>query len=84
MSLPRVLLILCLAVSANVVRADTFDFYLNKNLGKLVEGKDVKEVKRLTPTMIVENDRVLPKTQSAFLVVRTNGGRYAKILVQAA
>ena len=84
MSLARVLPLLCLALSANAARAEPFDLYLNKDLARLVEGKRVKEVQELTPTMIVENDRVLPKTQSAFLVVRTNGGRYAKILVQAA
>jgi hypothetical protein len=80
----RILLVLCLALSATSARADPFDLYLNKDLQRLVEGKNVKEIKELTPTMIVENDRVLAKTFSAFVVVRTNGGRYAKLLVQAA
>ena len=80
----RYLLVLCLALSATGARADPFDLYLNKDLERLVEGKNVKEIKELTPTMIVENDRVLAKTISAFVVVRTNGGRYAKLLVQAA
>jgi hypothetical protein len=79
-----VLLILCLALTATTARADPFDLYLNKDLGRLVEGKNVKLIDKLTPTMIVENDRVLAKTSSAFLVVRTNGGRFAKLLVQAA
>jgi hypothetical protein len=84
MSLARFLPLLCLALSANAARAEPFDLYLNKDLARLVEGKRVKEVQKLTPTMIVENDRVLTKTSSAFLVVRTNGGRFAKLLVQAA
>ena len=84
MSLARVLPLLCLVLSANVARAEPFDLYLNKDLARLVEGKRVKEVQKLTPTMIVEHDRVLAKTSSAFLVVRTNGGRFAKLLVQAA
>src|SRR5687767_9948172 len=83
MSLSRVSLVLCILLSPTLARAEPFDLYLNKDLGKLVEGKNFKEVKRLTPTMIVENDRVLSKTFSAFLVVRTNGNRFAKILVQA-
>src|SRR4051812_21720404 len=65
------------------VRADAFDQYVNPTLAKLVESKDVKEIKQLTPGMIVEHDRVLPKLPSAFLVVRTNGNRLAKLLVQA-
>jgi hypothetical protein len=65
------------------VRADVFDYYLNPTLGKLIDSKNVKEIKQLTPVMIVEHDRVLSGHSSAFLVVRTNGGRYAKLLVQA-
>jgi len=80
---PRVVLVLVVALSANVARADPFDLYLNRDLDRLTGGKRVKEIKRLTPTMIVEHDRVLPKTSSAFLVVRTNGNRFAKLLVQA-
>jgi hypothetical protein len=68
----------------DVARADAFDYYVNPVLGKLVEGKNVKEIKQLTPTMIVDHDRVLPRATSAFVVVKTNGGRYAKLLVQAA
>ena len=84
MSLLRILPVLCLVVSVNAARAEPFDLYLNKDLSKIVEGKDVREVKQLTPAMVVEHDRVLAKTPSAFLVVKTNGGRYAKLLVQAA
>jgi hypothetical protein len=62
--------------------SDAFQHYVNPVLGKLIEGKNVQVVKHLTPTLILDNDRVLPKTPSAFLVVRTNGGRLAKLLVQ--
>jgi hypothetical protein len=64
--------------------ADLFDYYTNPVLSRLVETKDVQEIKQLTPSLIAENDRVLPRTASAFLVVKTNGGRYAKLLVQVA
>src|SRR5262245_1431183 len=72
-----------LLLLAACARADVFDFYLNPTLAKLLDGKDVKEVKQLTPSDIVDHDRVLPRIPSAFLIVRTNGGRYAKLLVQA-
>src|SRR5262245_38775707 len=64
--------------------SDAFEHYVNPVLTKLIEGKDVKEVKQLTPSMILDHDRVLPKGASAFLVVRTNEGRLAKLLVQPA
>ncbi len=64
--------------------ADVFDHYVNPVLARAVEAKETKEVKQLTTTMIVENDRVLPRTSAAFLVVQTNTGRYAKLLVQVA
>jgi hypothetical protein len=72
-----------LLLLAATARADVFDHYDNPALAKLVEGKHVKELKRLTPNDILEHDRVLPGHTSAFLVVRTNGGRLAKLLVQA-
>jgi hypothetical protein len=78
------LAVLAVLVPAGAARADVFDFYINPVLSRLVEGKSVKEVAQLTPDLIVEYDRVLPRTTSAFLVVRTNGGRWAKLLVQAA
>jgi hypothetical protein len=72
---------LSLAISA---RADVFDHYVNPVLAKLAEGKHVREVKQLTPGMIVDHDNVLPRTRSAFLLVRTNGTRWAKLLVVTA
>lgn len=76
--------ILVLLVLVPTTRADAFDHYQNPTLARMLEGKNVKEIKQLTPVMIVDHDRVLPRIPSAFLVVRTNGGRYAKLLVQAA
>jgi hypothetical protein len=64
--------------------AEVFDYYTNPVLARLVETKEAQEIKQLTPSLIAENDRVLPRTASAFLVVKTNGGRFAKLLVQVA
>ncbi|HEY7154209.1 MAG TPA: hypothetical protein VH575_09665 [Gemmataceae bacterium] len=64
--------------------AEVFDYYVNPVLARAVEAKETKEVKKLTRAMILDNDRVLPRTTAALLVVQTNSGRYAKLLVQVA
>lgn len=80
----RLLSILVLFLSAASVQADAFDVYLNPTLSRLVEkGLLVKEIPQLTSSEILEHDRVLPGIPSAMLIVRTNGGRWAKLLVQA-
>jgi hypothetical protein len=77
--------LLVLAILAPAGRAaDAFDFYTNPVLSRLIEDKNTKEIKQLTSSAIVENDRVLPRTAAAFVVVKTNAGRYAKLLVQVA
>ena len=73
-----------LLLSGSSSAADIFDYYVNPVLARAIEAKDTKEIKQLTTAMMVENDRVLPHTRSAFLVVKTNEGRYAKLLVQPA
>lgn len=64
--------------------AEVFDYYVNPVLARAIEAKETKEVKQLTPALILANDRVLPHTTAAFLVVKTNSGRQAKLLVQVA
>lgn len=64
--------------------ADAFDHYTNPVLSRVIEDKGTKDIKQLTPSAIVENDRVLPRAAAAFIVVKTNAGRYAKLLVQVA
>jgi hypothetical protein len=76
--------LLAVFLVSGAARADVFDYYINPVLSRLADGKNVKELKQLTPGTIVEHDRVLPRCTSAFLIVRTNGGRWAKLLVQAA
>jgi hypothetical protein len=77
-------IIACLGLSLPVRGADVFDYYVNPVLARVVEAKETKKVKQLTPALILANDRVLPRTSAAFLVVKTNSGRYAKLLVQVA
>jgi hypothetical protein len=65
-------------------RADALDYYTNPILRKVPAAEGTKEVKQLTPSLIADNDRVLPDIAPAFLVLQTNQGRYCKLLVQAA
>src|SRR5262249_31853511 len=76
---------LCLCASVvNSARADGFDNYTNPVLAKVPGADGAQEVKQLTPALIAEHDRVLPRTSAAFLVVKTNDGRWSKLLVQSA
>jgi hypothetical protein len=80
-NLASLALLLCLSVSA---RADAFDYYTNPILAKVPGADGVKEVKQLTPALLIDNDRVLPGTTQAMVVVKTNEGRWSKLLVQIA
>jgi hypothetical protein len=62
-------------------RADAFDDYTNPLLVKAAAGDAVKEMKQVTPDDLLNNDRVLKGMDGAMLIVKTNGGRNAKLLV---
>jgi hypothetical protein len=79
-----VMLATVLLLSSAALGADPFDNYINPILGKVPESKDAKEVKEVTAALISDHDQVIPDTNCAFLVVRTNESRYAKLLVQVA
>lgn len=64
--------------------ADAFDNYTNPLLNKVMESDAVKEVKRVTPDDLLDNDRVLPGVDGAVLIVRTNQGRNAKLVAHPA
>jgi hypothetical protein len=70
--------------AAALVRADAFDHYINTILEKIPDADGVREVKQLTPDMILEHNSALPDSTAAFIVVQTNEGRFARLLVQAA
>jgi len=71
-------------VLPGVCFADSFDNYTNPILAKIPAGDGVKELKKLTPALILEHNRVLPGNSAAFVVVQTNDGLYSKLLVQTA
>jgi hypothetical protein len=73
-----------LTLVAPPVQADAFDYYINTVLEKAPTGAGVQEVKQLTPALMADHGNVLPNNPAAFVVVQTNGGRFAKLLVQPA
>ena len=64
--------------------ADAFDLYTNDILAKVPTAEGTQHVKELPRELLLEHNRVLPNLKGAFLVVKTNEGRYARLLVQAA
>jgi hypothetical protein len=79
-------ILVCLSASLLVsfaTAADPFDLYTNPILAKVPEAEGVKEIRKLTPEHVIDNDRILPGTFAAFLVVRTNDNRWSKLLVQS-
>jgi hypothetical protein len=65
-------------------RADVFDHYTNFILVKVPKLESTQDVKQVTLDMMIKHSRVLPGVPGTFIVVETNGGRMAKLLVQPA
>jgi hypothetical protein len=65
-------------------RADAYDNYTNPILAKAITSKSVEPVKQLTPEQMVQHSRVLPGASAAFIIVKTNDNRLAKLLVRPA
>jgi hypothetical protein len=66
------------------VLGDAFDYYINTVLEKAPGAAGVREVKQLTPVLMADHGNVLPNNPAALIVVKTNEGRYSKLLVQPA
>jgi hypothetical protein len=76
--------LIALLLLAAVARADAFDLYLPRAIDALVEaGKQVKPIKQLLPTEVIDHDRALPGAGAAMLLVKTNADRWAKLLITA-
>ena len=71
-------------ITPALARADAFDHYVNTILTKIPESKCAEKVTKLTKELMAQNGRVLPGITAAFIVVKTNEGRFAKLLVQPA
>jgi hypothetical protein len=83
-TLPSFLAVILVLTLTNRGRADAFDDYTNPLLVKAAESDAVKEMKQVTPDDLLNNDRVLKGVDGAMLIVKTNGGRNAKLLVHPA
>ena len=64
------------------LRADAFDRYINPILLKAPGAEGVKEVKQLTVDLLADNAGAIPGIPGALVVVRTNEGRFSKLLLQ--
>ena len=62
-------------------RADAFDNYTNPLLAQVVKSPSAEQVKQLSSEAMLQHSRALPGITAAFVVVRTNEGRLAKLLV---
>jgi hypothetical protein len=76
--------ILSTLLLAPFTAADSFDYYLNRLLERLPKEPGVDRVKTLTPLDLSDHDQVLPGVKGALVVVKSNEGRMAKLLVEAA
>jgi hypothetical protein len=76
---------LAAALLAAGARADDlFDHHTNPVLARALEADGVQEVKSLGDEQITDHDRVLKGLTGALVIVKTNEGRLAKLLVLAA
>lgn len=65
-------------------RGDDFDNYTNRVLEKVPHSKGVKRITRLDRVTLIDGSGALRETTGALLVVKTNQGRWAKLIVHPA
>jgi hypothetical protein len=65
-------------------RADVFDRYTNAVLSKATEADGLKPADKLTAALVAQHSQLLPGSSAALVVVKTNSGRYSKLLLQLA
>lgn len=80
-----IIAILLFLLLGDPTRADGFDHYTNPILARLTQAEaNIRETKALTMEAISETDTVLKGITAAFVVVRTQEGRLAKLLINTA
>lgn len=82
--MPRLLVLVIALFLPAAVLADAFDNYTNPIISQAPKSKLAEHVKELTPEGMVEHSRALPGITATFVVVKTNEGRWAKLLLQPA
>ncbi|MBM4071202.1 MAG: hypothetical protein FJ271_20040 [Planctomycetes bacterium] len=78
------IILACVVLFPSLLRADAFDRYTNAVLLKVPKARQAELVKKLTPDLMVKHSRVLKGIPATFLVVKTNGERMCRLLVQPA
>jgi hypothetical protein len=73
-----------LLLSSPYLGADTYDRYTEAVLAQAAEGPEVLEVKRITAADIARHGNLIGNSSGLFLIVKTNEGQWAKLLVQLA
>ncbi len=73
---------LALLVAPLAARADSFDDYTNPLVAKAAKSADAQKLPKLTTDQMVEHRSVLSGVPGTFVVVKTNEGRWAKLLLQ--
>ncbi len=82
--LPIFVVVSTLFAAPQAAKGDAFENYTNVVLGKVPTAAGALTLKQLTPGLMVEHAGVLPGTSGALVVVRTNDGRWSKLLVEPA
>jgi hypothetical protein len=77
------LLVACVLLPVPL-QADTYDRYTNSVLTKAYESPQVRQIPQLTPQLVVAHNDLFQETGAVLLIVRTNQGNNAKLLVQFA
>src|ERR1051326_8342912 len=77
-------LVILTYVSHGQVRADDFDYYTNTVLEKVPQAKGVLKVQQLTTELLTEHGGAIKGLSGALVVVKTNEGRWSKLVVYAA
>src|SRR5262249_26010516 len=80
-TLPAALL---LARRPGAARADVFDNYTNEILAKVPAAQGVKKVQALRPAELAEYRGAVPGVDGAFVMIKTNDGRFSKLILQPA
>lgn len=73
-----------LLLLVGITHADTFDRYTNTVLSKAIESPQVLEIDKLLPGQVVKHNTLFQETGGVLLIIKTNHGHFAKVLVQFA
>jgi hypothetical protein len=79
-----ILIIALLLQLVGISHADTFDRYTNSVLSKAVESPQVLSIDKLEPRQAARHNTLFEEAGAVLLIVKTNQGHNAKVLVQFA